>query len=75
MPPLKNPIQLLELAIDNLHHLVRDELLRVSQIFEDGQELFEYVRKENYLSQQISAFRGHIFSHIPFHLIDPILGM
>ena len=72
MPPLKNPIELLELAIDNLHHLVREEILRVTQVFEeveDGQELFEY--RENYLSQQIST---HIFSHIPFHLIDHILG-
>ena len=75
MPPLKNPIELLELAIDNLHHLVREEILRVTQVLEeveDGQELLEYT--ENYLSQQISTFKNHIFSHIPFHLIDHILG-
>ena len=77
MPPWKNPIKLLELAIDNLHHLVRDEILRVSQIFEeveDGQKVHENLR-EYYLSQQISAFKDHIFSHIPLYLTDHILGM
>ena len=77
MPPLKNPIELLELAIDNLHHLVREEILRVTQVFEeveDGQKVHEYIR-ENYLLQQISAFKDHIFSHIPLHLTDHILGM
>ena len=87
MPKLICATPLLELAIDNLHHLVRDEAYRVSKVIDNEfhNEPFEGTKNycqemaddlttkgEIYLDDQIGVFKEHIYSHIAFNLIDRI---
>ena len=74
MPKLICATPLLELAIDNLHHLVRDEAYRVSKVidnefhYEPFEGTEEYCQEmaddlttkgEIYLDDQIGVFKEH----------------
>ena len=76
MPKLICATPLLELAIDNLHHLVRDEAYRVSKVidnefhYEPFEGTEEYCQEmaddlttkgEIYLDDQIGVFKEHIY--------------
>ena len=88
MPKLKEPCSLLDLALSNIHHLVREEALRVSHIVdtvfhyneirgtpEFDEEMAEEMafKRDDYVDSQIEAFKQFVFSHVPYNLIDRVL--
>ena len=88
MPKLKEPQSLLDLAISNIHHLVRDEALRVSHLMDTvfyygeirGTEDFDEemaeemaFKRDDYVDSQVEAFKQFIFSHVPYNLIDQVI--
>ena len=88
MPKLKEPRSLLDLAISNIHHLVRDEAIRVSHLVdtifhyreivgtpEYDEDLAEEMafKGDVYVDGQVEAFKQYIFSHVPYNLIDQVL--
>ena len=88
MPKLKEIPLLLDLSIDSIHYLVRNEALRVADIIDnkfyynkyEGEEDYCEEEAENlatkrdiYLDDQVEAFKEHIFSHVPLNLIDRVL--
>ena len=88
MPKLKEPRSLLDLSISNIHHLVREEALRVSHIVdtvfqyneirgtpEFDEEMAEEMafKRDDYVDSQIEAFKQFVFSHVPYNLIDRVL--
>ena len=89
MPPLNEVTKLLNLSLDALPALVREEALRVSKevekrlVYEELYGTDEYdevvegdlaVDREVYLSDQVSAFKNHVLSHVPLNLMDEILA-
>ena len=88
MPKLKEPCSLLDLALSNIHHLVREEALRVAHLQdtvfhyseikgtpEYDEDLAEEIafKGDVYTDGQVEAFKQYIFSHVPYNLIDQVL--
>ena len=78
---------MLDLAISNIHHLVRDEAIRVSHLVdtifhyreivgtpEYDEDLAEEMafKGDVYVDGQVEAFKQYIFSHVPYNLIDRV---
>ena len=88
MPPLREVSSLLDLSVNCVHHVVRDEALRVAKVVEQKffyEELLgteEYcfemhdsmaIDREIYLSDQITAFKEHVLSHLPLNLVESVI--
>ena len=79
---------LLDLSLDSLHHVVRDEALRVANVvkvkfvyeefhgtddFDEDQLERIAEDREIYLSEQVDAFKEHFVGHVPPNLVDRIV--
>ena len=88
MPPLKEVPQLLDLSVECLHNVIREEAMRVSKVIEThffyeevpGTEEYDLDDEENmaadrevYLSDQITAFKDHVFEHVPLNLVEKVI--
>lgn len=88
MPPLNEVTPLLKLSLNSIHHVIREEALRVSSVIETdfiyqgifGTDEYDEIEEENvaaerevYLSDQISAFKDHVLSHVPRNLMDDLM--
>ena len=87
MPRRKPVLSLLELTLNSLSELIRQEALRVShvavtQFVYDEIEAEDYEEqtakaaweREVYLSDQIELFKQHFHGHIPHSLVEKALG-
>ena len=88
MPAVKEVPFLLNLSLDSLHHVIRDEALRVAKIistkfvYEEllGTEEFDIENDEKmaedreiYLSEQVDAFKEHFIGHVPPNLVERVV--
>ena len=88
MPTVKEVPFLLNLSLDSLHHVIREEALRVSQVvankfiyeefrgtaeFDDEKREKMAEDREIYLSEQVDAFKKHFMGHVPPNLIEQVM--